>query len=272
MADVTSGWGRLTWGQSDWGDTNVYATGWGAKSWNDGAWGELNDQTVSLTGLSATTTLGNQAWGLGSWGNSGWGDYVLEVADVMGLTGVSLASSDGAPTIRSYNTTTLTGISAASSVGSITPADVMVTEPTDVEADNPEIPIALAGTKAPTALVADKPDRPTECSSSVSKPSEEIKPKFGRVIVAFVETDAKAFTEAVALKPVKPTTSAATTSPKAEDTLKPVNGSTALSTVPHPFCPQFKVPQPGFISVVKVPTLVVADSPVTSTIGVSPHA
>ena len=76
------------------------------------------------------------------------------------------------------------------------------------------------------------------------------------------KVDAKAFTEAVALKPVKPTTSAATTSPKAEVTLKPVNGSTALSTVPHPFSPQFKVPQPGFVSTSKLPILVVADKPV----------
>ena len=38
----------------------------------------------------------------------------------------------------------------------------MATELTDVEADTPEIPIALAGAKVPTALVADKPDKPTE--------------------------------------------------------------------------------------------------------------
>ena len=35
---MATGWGRLTWGQSDWGDTNVYATGWSAKSWGDSNW------------------------------------------------------------------------------------------------------------------------------------------------------------------------------------------------------------------------------------------
>ena len=45
---MATGWGRLTWGQSDWGVTNVYAQGWGAKSWNDGEWGDLSDQTVTL--------------------------------------------------------------------------------------------------------------------------------------------------------------------------------------------------------------------------------
>ena len=55
---MATGWGRLTWGQSDWGDTNVYATGWGAKSWGDGEWGDLSDQTVTLTGVSATTSVG----------------------------------------------------------------------------------------------------------------------------------------------------------------------------------------------------------------------
>ena len=51
MADVSSGWGRLTWGQADWDDSTVYAIGWGAKSWNDGAWGELHNVVLTLSGL-----------------------------------------------------------------------------------------------------------------------------------------------------------------------------------------------------------------------------
>ena len=58
MADVSSGWGRLTWGQADWNDSTVYNTGWGAKGWGDSNWGELNDETVTLTGVSATTAVG----------------------------------------------------------------------------------------------------------------------------------------------------------------------------------------------------------------------
>ena len=58
MPDVSSGWGRLTWGQANWNEATTLKTGWGAKSWNDGAWGELNDETVTLTGLSSTTAVG----------------------------------------------------------------------------------------------------------------------------------------------------------------------------------------------------------------------
>ena len=150
--------------------------------------------------------------------------------------------------------------------------DVISTAPTEEVTDNPDRPITSAGVKAPTALVDDKPDRPTEWSSSDNKPSEETKPKFGRVIVAFVETDAKEFTEAVALKPVKPTTSAGVTVPKDVVADKPDILNTADSTVPHPFSPQSKVPQPGFVSTVKAPIEVVADKPVSVRIGVSPQA
>ena len=45
---------------------------------------------------------------------------------------------------------------------SCTGSDVIPTDPTVVDADNPEIPIASAGDKEPTALVADNPERPTE--------------------------------------------------------------------------------------------------------------
>ena len=56
---VTSGWGRLTWGQSTWNEATVLTQGWGAKSWNDGEWGDLSDETVTLTGLSSTTSVGS---------------------------------------------------------------------------------------------------------------------------------------------------------------------------------------------------------------------
>ena len=132
------GWGRDTWGFENWGEnattisptgfelttslgTLAYAgatDGWGRDAWGDNDWGE-NAISVSLTGVSATTAIGNQAWGLGSWGNSGWGDYVLEVADVMGLTGVSATGTVGSPTARGDYTESLTGQAMASAVGSI---------------------------------------------------------------------------------------------------------------------------------------------------------
>ena len=48
MSDVSSGWGRFTWGQAYWNRDALLATGWGAKAWNDGEWGNLADETVSL--------------------------------------------------------------------------------------------------------------------------------------------------------------------------------------------------------------------------------
>ena len=55
---VQSGWSRFTWGQAYWNRDALLATGWGAKAWNDGEWGNLADETVSLTGVSATSNIG----------------------------------------------------------------------------------------------------------------------------------------------------------------------------------------------------------------------
>ena len=33
---VDSGWGRFTWGQAYYGESDLLATGWGAKTWNAG--------------------------------------------------------------------------------------------------------------------------------------------------------------------------------------------------------------------------------------------
>ena len=51
MPDVSSGWGRLTWGQAGWNEDTTFKTGWGAQAWNDDEWGELMDATISPTGL-----------------------------------------------------------------------------------------------------------------------------------------------------------------------------------------------------------------------------
>ena len=59
MPDVSSGWGRLTWGQANWNEATVLKQGWGAKSWNDGEWGDLSDENVILTGVSAQTSVGS---------------------------------------------------------------------------------------------------------------------------------------------------------------------------------------------------------------------
>ena len=55
---VQSGWSRFTWGQAYWNRDALLATGWGAKAWNDGEYGNLADETISLTGVSATSNVG----------------------------------------------------------------------------------------------------------------------------------------------------------------------------------------------------------------------
>ena len=69
----------------------------------------------------------------------------------------------------------------------------------------------------------------------------------------------------------KPTTSFAIRVPTLDVKENPGNVSLASSTEPQPFCPQSKVPQPGFISVVNAPKDVDADKLGSVTIGVSPQ-
>ena len=75
-------------------------------TWGQNAWGEQADVNLTLTGVSATTTLGTvdayvqPGWGTLNWGENGWG------------------SVDEAVVRPS-------GVSATTSVGAITPADVM---------------------------------------------------------------------------------------------------------------------------------------------------
>ena len=69
MPDVTSGWGRLTWDQSQWGGSTVLTTGFGAEDWNNGSWGQINDEIIFPTGISATVSLGDAV----AYSAQGWG-------------------------------------------------------------------------------------------------------------------------------------------------------------------------------------------------------
>ncbi len=88
---VTSGWGRLTWDQSQWSGATVLKTGWGAKSWNDGEWGTLANETITLTGVSSTTSVGDieafneTGWGRLTWNTADWGEGRDETISVTGL-------------------------------------------------------------------------------------------------------------------------------------------------------------------------------------------
>jgi len=110
---VPEGWGRYDWGQADWGDTNFITQGWGRETWGYQSWGDT--PIVSLTGLSATTSLGiptelieiKPGWGTLNWGQNGWGS--VESA-VFNLTGLSLTASLG--TVVAEDVVGLTGLSA----------------------------------------------------------------------------------------------------------------------------------------------------------------
>ena len=99
MADVSSGWGRLTWGQADWDDSTVYAIGWGAKSWGDSGWGELKNETIDITGLEISGALGSEGWGRHTWGMGAWGQQSSLVTEIgEPVTGQAITGSLGTPT------------------------------------------------------------------------------------------------------------------------------------------------------------------------------
>ena len=76
---------------------NKAGTTWGYNSW------ESDTVTISLTGLSTTTSIGSvtafneQGWGSDTWGAENWGESGLTVTP----TGVSATTSVGTP--EAYN-------------------------------------------------------------------------------------------------------------------------------------------------------------------------
>ena len=56
------------------------ATGWGKKTWGAEAWGDLSDTSVNLSGLSLTSTIGNET-------------HVID--HQVTLTGLQLTSTQG---------------------------------------------------------------------------------------------------------------------------------------------------------------------------------
>jgi len=117
MPDVASGWGRLTYGQANWGDAVTIKQGWGRLAWGSQAYGD--SPTVTLSGLSATTSVGTgitvevrPGWGTLDWGENGWGSVEEGIEN---LIGIGATSSVGA--ITPADVVGLTGLSVTSSVG-----------------------------------------------------------------------------------------------------------------------------------------------------------
>jgi|TARA_E500000318_G_scaffold7899_2_gene7282 hypothetical protein len=159
-------WGALGWSSNLWGTDEEFAVGWGARAWNDGEWGELKDETFTLTGVSATASVGDivafpeQGWGRDTWnfetwgessltveltapdaivsnlgangwsnasyGENGWGMFTLNPADAIGLTGVSSTSGVGSVSFTIDTEFALSGVAITSSVGSLDPTAEIV--------------------------------------------------------------------------------------------------------------------------------------------------
>ena len=88
-----------TWNTGRWGTTEAITSGWGADAWNTGgSWGQATDELVSLTGVSATTSIGdvissaNQGWGRAGWSEEPYGESNNPVVT---LTSLSATTSLG---------------------------------------------------------------------------------------------------------------------------------------------------------------------------------
>jgi hypothetical protein len=126
-----SGWGSDKWGVENWGQSGLNITltglsataslnlpsenivtkpGWGTLNWGENGWGTVESAVFSLTGLSATSSVGS----------------ITLPDQLMGLTGLSATSTIGSLTAKSDATFTLSGLSATSSVGTLTAAAQIV--------------------------------------------------------------------------------------------------------------------------------------------------
>jgi hypothetical protein len=101
------------------------ATGWGKLTWGANNWGDLSDTSITLTGISLTTTLGNESISIDvapvPTGQT-LTTVVDDLADVLGTTSaypsgnaatMTLASVDAGPDAM------LTGIAMSASLGSV---------------------------------------------------------------------------------------------------------------------------------------------------------
>jgi|TARA_E500000318_G_scaffold99225_1_gene101136 hypothetical protein len=89
----TDFWGAGNWSANLWGISEAFTSGWGVDAWNSGgSWGQANDEVVSLTGQSATISVGTpiaaaqQGWGRDQWGQEPWGESFDPVVKPTGLS------------------------------------------------------------------------------------------------------------------------------------------------------------------------------------------
>ena len=118
---------------------------WGVLQWGQNSWSSQDDISITLTGLSATSSVGSvetfpeTGWGSDKWGFENWGESAIDVVlpALSATSSVNLPSENvsvkpgwgtldwgenGWGTVESA-TFSLTGLSATSAVGSITLPD-----------------------------------------------------------------------------------------------------------------------------------------------------
>ena len=118
---------------------------WGMLKWGHNSWSSQDDVSFTLTGLTATTTVGTPSafnetgWGADTWGFEGWGGAETKIA-LTGLTATTTVGSLEVVQKPGWGTLgwgqngwgsveaaqfTLTGLSLTTTLGTVTPQDVV---------------------------------------------------------------------------------------------------------------------------------------------------
>ena len=139
------------------------ANKWGESgtTWGQNSWGEQSDVNLTLTGVSATTSMGSVTveddievgWGRKTWGNLAWGDAYSIIP-----TGVEATSSVGSVTVGAGVGVSVTGVEATSAVGIARQASVYKA-PT---------PVALTSAVGSVVYISDVIVSPTGVSATIS--------------------------------------------------------------------------------------------------------
>ena len=136
----------------------VSSNTWGMLQWGERNWGDQDDNSVSVTGTSLTSSIGNETvtaeinagWGRLEWGSMGWGVPYSAL-----ISGTALASSIGTATSAAETIVTLTGQSLTAATGNEAIGigiNVDVTGTSLTSSVGSVSAISLQGTQADTAI------------------------------------------------------------------------------------------------------------------------
>ncbi len=82
-------------------ETSIWGGDNPSVAWNENSW-QSNTLTIQLTGVSATTSVGDlksfpeAGWGSDGWGEDGWsGTFIVELTGVSATTSVGSVTAEG---------------------------------------------------------------------------------------------------------------------------------------------------------------------------------